>query len=178
MRNFHVRALATLAVAAFAMAACGSSSKSSTPAGATGSTTVAPATATPPTTTPPTTAAAAADVEVATTALGKVLTDARGLTLYRFDNDTTAGQSTCTTDPCASTWPAATVSGAAVPGPGVDATKLTTFARPDGKAQLQIDGHPLYRFVNDTEPGDTKGQGLLGRWYAAGPGGEKVGDNS
>lgn len=170
MRHIQVRAFATVAVAAFALAACGSSSKASSPSDSTDSSTAAPASTT--------TAApsAAANVKVGTTPLGQVLTDAQGLTLYRFDDDTTPGSSVCTTDPCASTWPAATVTGAAAPGSGVDAAKLTTFARPDGKLQLQIDGHPLYRFVNDTKPGDTMGQGILNKWYAAGPDGAKVGD--
>lgn len=175
MRHIHVRALATVAVAAFTFAACGSSSKTASPSGSTESTTAAPTT-TAATAAPPTTAAgASANVKVGTTPLGQVLTDAQGLTLYRFDDDTTPGSSVCTTDPCASTWPAATVTGAAAPGPGIDAAKLTTFARPDGKMQLQIDGHPLYRFVNDTKAGDTMGQGILGKWFAAGPAGAKVG---
>jgi predicted lipoprotein with Yx(FWY)xxD motif len=172
MRQFQVRALATVAVAAFALAACGSSSKSSNSTASTASTAAAPSTTAAPT---PTSAAASANVEVGTTSLGKVLTDAQGLTLYRFDNDTTPGQSTCTAGVCASTWPAATVTGTAVPGAGVDAAKLSTFKRPEGTTQLQIDGHPLYRFAGDAKAGDTKGQGILGKWFAAGPTGAKVG---
>jgi predicted lipoprotein with Yx(FWY)xxD motif len=171
MRHFHLRVLATVAVAAFAVAACGSSSKSSSPP-VTAASTAAPVTTVAPT---PTTAAAAANVKVGTTSLGSVLTDAQGLTLYRFDNDTTPGQSTCTTGVCATTWPAATVTGTPSPGAGVDAAKLSTFKRPDGTNQLQIDGHPLYRFAGDAAAGDTKGQGILGKWFAAGPTGAKVG---
>jgi len=176
MRHFQIRAFATLAVAAFALAACGSSSKSASPPATTApAATVAPATTAAPGTTAP---AASATVKVATTKLGKVLTDANGMTLYRFDNDTTAGQSTCTTSPCSTTWPAATTTGTPVAGPGVSAAKLTSFALADGTMQLQIDGHPLYRFAGDTKAGDTNGQGILDKWYAAGPDGDKVGDNS
>jgi predicted lipoprotein with Yx(FWY)xxD motif len=121
--------------------------------------------------------AAAATVKVATVPLGKVLVDAKGFTLYRFDNDTVAGKSTCTGG-CASAWPAATVTGTPVAGTGIDATKLTTLTRADGKTQLQIAGHPLYRFVGDAKPGDTKGEGVINKWYAAGPDGNKVGDKS
>ena len=39
-------------------------------------------------------------------------------------------------------------------------------------------GHPLYRFAGDTKAGDTNGQGILNKWYAAGPDGDKVGDAS
>jgi predicted lipoprotein with Yx(FWY)xxD motif len=183
MHHFHVRALATVAVAAFALAACGSSAKSS---GST-DTTVAPATTTtaaPDTTTAaptPTTGgepAAQATVTVVTTKLGKVVVDSKGMTLYRFDNDTAPGASTCGAGQCASTWPAATVTGTPTAGTGIDAAKLTTFMRTDGKTQLQLDGHPLYTFAGDAKSGDTNGQGLLGKWYAVGPDGNKVGDNS
>jgi predicted lipoprotein with Yx(FWY)xxD motif len=110
--------------------------------------------------------------------LGKVLVDSNGRTLYRFDNDTTPGKSTCTSGVCATTWPAATVSAAANAGSGVEAAKLTTFTLPDGKMQLQMDGHPLYRFAGDSKAGDTNGQKILDKWYAVAPDGSKVGDAS
>ncbi len=180
MRQFRVRALVTLAAAAFALAACGSSSKSSS---STASTTIPPSTTVAPGTTAAsttTTAAPAADatVKVATTKLGMVLVDDKGLTLYRFDNDTTPGASTCGAGVCATTWPAATVTGTPTAGPGIDASKLTTFTRADGSTQLQIAGHPLYHFAGDAKAGDTNGQGILDKWYASGPDGDKVGDKS
>jgi predicted lipoprotein with Yx(FWY)xxD motif len=46
--------------------------------------------------------------------------------------------------------------------------------RADGSTQLQIAGHPLYRFAGDTKAGDTNGQGILNLWHAAGPDGNKV----
>jgi predicted lipoprotein with Yx(FWY)xxD motif len=175
MRHFQIRALATLGVAAFALAACGSSSKPSS-APSTAATTVAPATAAAPATTAA--PAGPATVAVATTKLGKVLVDAKGLTLYRFDNDTAPGKSTCGAGACASTWPAATVTGTPVPGSGVEAAKLSTFTRTDGKTQLQIAGHPLYTFAGDSKAGDTNGQGIIGKWYATSPDGDKVGDTT
>jgi predicted lipoprotein with Yx(FWY)xxD motif len=176
MYHFHVRALATVAVSAFALAACGSSTKSS---GST-DTTAAPATTTTaaPTSTTGGEPTANATVTVATTKLGKVVVDSKGMTLYRFDNDTAPGASTCGAGQCASTWPAATVTGTPTAGTGIEASKLTTFMRSDGKTQLELDGHPLYTFVGDTKPGDTAGQGILDKWYAVGPDGDKVGDNS
>jgi predicted lipoprotein with Yx(FWY)xxD motif len=178
LRHNQIRVLATLAVAAFALAACGSSSKagsSATTVTAAAATTEAPTTTAAPTTT---VAAADATVSVATTKVGKVLVDAKGMTLYRFDNDTAAGKSTCGAGACATTWPAATVTGTPVVGTGVAASKLTTFMRDDGKTQLQIAGHPLYTFAGDTKAGDTNGQGIIGKWYAASPSGDKVGDAS
>jgi predicted lipoprotein with Yx(FWY)xxD motif len=60
------------------------------------------------------------------------------------------------------------------PAAGIDASKLTTLARADGSTQLQIAGHPLYRFAGDTKPGDTKGEGVINKWYASSPDGDKV----
>ena len=180
MHHFHVRALATAAVAAFALAACGSSSKPS----ASSNTTVAPSTTTAPDTTsasaPPTSVAPAdATVTLATTKLGKVVVDSKGMTLYRFDNDTVAGKSTCGAGPCASTWPAAIVTGTPTAGTGIEASKLGTFTRADdGKTQLQIGGHPVYTFAGDSKAGDTNGQGIIGKWYAVSPDGDKVGDKT
>jgi predicted lipoprotein with Yx(FWY)xxD motif len=108
-----------------------------------------------------------------------VVVDSKGMTLYRFDNDTVAGKSTCAAGPCASTWPAAIVTGTPTPGAGIEASKLSTFKRADdGKTQLQIGGHPVYTFAGDAKAGDTNGQGILGKWYAVGPGGDKVGDKT
>jgi predicted lipoprotein with Yx(FWY)xxD motif len=170
MRCFRIRTLATVAVAALALAACGSSSKTSSPSDST-TTTAASADTTTTAAAPTTTAAPKpASVKVGTTSIGKVLTDAKGMTLYRFDNDTTAGKSACT-GACASAWPAAT--GAAVAGAGIDGSKLTTFTRDDGTKQLQMDGHPLYTFAGDTKPGDVSGKAIP-NWHAASPTGDKV----
>jgi predicted lipoprotein with Yx(FWY)xxD motif len=106
-----------------------------------------------------------------------VLVDADGRTVYRFDNDTTPGKSTCAPGVCANTWPAVIVTGTPAAGPGIDG-KLSTFTRADGKTQLQIDGHPLYTFAGDAKAGDTNGQGILEKWYAVTADGGKAGDKS
>ncbi len=178
MRHFRLRVLATVGVAAFALAACGSSSKASSSGTTAASTAARDTTTVAPATTTAAPARATASVSVATTKLGKILVDAKGLTLYRFDNDTAAGKSSCGAGPCATTWPAAIVTGAATAGTGIDGATLTTFKRDDGATQLQIDGHPLYTFAGDTKAGDTNGQGIGEKWYAAGPTGDKVGDGS
>jgi len=172
--------LAALAIAVLALAACGSSSKSSSPPTSAAPDTTATTAAAPTTTagtTATTTAPAATTVAVATTKIGQVLVDAQGRTLYRFDGDATPGASTCNTG-CAPTWPALTVSGTPTAGAGVDAAQLTTFKRADGTTQVQIAGHPLYMFAGDAKAGDTNGEGIIGKWYAASPTGDKVGDNS
>jgi predicted lipoprotein with Yx(FWY)xxD motif len=172
MRQSHIRALAAIGVAAFALAACGSSSKASSPPP---TTTVAPSSTAAPTTAATTAGPA---VKLASTKLGMVLVDDNGLTVYRFDNDTTPGKSTCGPGVCASTWPAVIVTGTPTAGPGIEASKLSTFTRDDGKTQLQFDGHPLYMFAGDKKAGDTNGEGILDKWYAVTADGDKAGDNS
>ena len=117
--------------------------------------------------TTPTTAAAqqAAEgtVAVATTGLGDVLVDAKGRTLYVFTKDK-SDQSVCS-GKCAAAWPALTVTGAATPGTGVQASLLSTSKQANGSSQVSYGGKPLYYFAGDAAPGDTKGQGLNGVWF-------------
>jgi predicted lipoprotein with Yx(FWY)xxD motif len=54
------------------------------------------------------------------------------------------------------TWPVFVAGEGTLPT-GVDPSRLTAFTRPDGTKQSALDGHPLYYFVGDTSPGDTKG---------------------
>jgi len=138
-----------LAIGLFA-AACGGSAHSSTPS---------------PTTSP----TAGATVMLATNpALGKILVNAQGMTLYVFGADT-PGTSNCSTA-CLQNWPALTVvSGNPIAGSGVSGT-LGTITRSDGVKQVTLNGMPLYTFIRDTKPGDANGQGVTafgGLWTAA-----------
>jgi predicted lipoprotein with Yx(FWY)xxD motif len=112
------------------------------------------------TTAPP----AAATVALADSTLGQILVDAEGNTLYLFTPDQGGGASTCTGD-CASNWPPLTVTGAPVPGDGVDAALLSTTTRDDGSTQVVYNGHPLYHFSGDTAAGQTNGQGINDVWF-------------
>lgn len=87
------------------------------------------------------------------------LTDANGMTLYTFDNDTT-GVSNCY-EGCAGSWPPYLATG----GAAVDG--LTTIERRDGSLQYAKDGAPLYLWVGDSAPGDTTGDGVGGVWHIA-----------
>ena len=93
------------------------------------------------------------------------LADPTGRTLYVFAQDTVGTASTppvsnCT-DACLAAWPAFLAGGDVVPT-GIDPSKLTTFTRTDGTKQSAFDGHPLYFFQNDTQPGQINGQGVDG----------------
>ena len=97
------------------------------------------------------------------TELGTVLTDPAGLTLYTFDKDT-PGMSACV-DECEVNWPPVAGDVTEPDGSTLPA-QLTTITRPDGSAQTAYDGKPLYTFVQDTEPGQTTGDGVMEVWHA------------
>jgi predicted lipoprotein with Yx(FWY)xxD motif len=107
--------------------------------------------------------AAEGTVAVANTGLGEVLVDAKGRTLYVFTKDK-GDQSVCS-GKCAAAWPALTVTGAATPGTGVQASLLSTSKQANGSTQVTYGGKPLYYFAGDKAPGDTKGQGLNDVWW-------------
>jgi predicted lipoprotein with Yx(FWY)xxD motif len=114
-------------------------------------------------------------VQVRRTGLGKILVDLRGRTLYLFKKDT-GGKSRCSGS-CAVNWPPLLTTGRPTAGSGINATKLGTTRRSDGKTQVVYNRHPLYRFVGDTKPGNTKGQGLTAfgaRWFVVSPAGGQI----
>jgi predicted lipoprotein with Yx(FWY)xxD motif len=123
----------------------------------------------------PATKARSATVKVAHTDLGKILVDSRGRSLYMLSADS-AKKSTCF-GACVSAWPPLRTSRKPTVGKGLKASKVGKIKRSDGKSQVTYNGHPLYRFVNDKQPGDTNGQGITafgGRWFVLSPAGKKV----
>jgi predicted lipoprotein with Yx(FWY)xxD motif/uncharacterized cupredoxin-like copper-binding protein len=101
-------------------------------------------------------------------ALGPFLTDANGMTLYLFTNDTEEGVSACYDD-CAAAWPPFTAD-EPLSLPGNVEGELTTITRDDGTTQIAYNGIPLYYWQNDTAPGQTTGQGVGDVWYIVPPG--------
>ena len=100
-------------------------------------------------------AASGTALKSATISGAKVLTNAKGFTVYWFGPDT-ASKSNCNGS-CAQYWPP--VKGPATAGPGVTG-KLGTITRSDGSVQATYNGHPLYTYVSDTAPGQAKGNGV------------------
>lgn len=101
-------------------------------------------------------------------ALGTILTDPKGMTLYSFANDTTKGQSSCT-DQCAQNWPPFTAS-EPFSLPAETTGELSTIQRTDGTTQVAYNGIPLYYFAKDTAAGQTNGQEVGDVWYVVAPG--------
>jgi len=93
-----------------------------------------------------------------------ILTDSRGMTLYVFDKDRVRGQSACNAH-CAVAWPPLLASADAKPS-----GKWSLVTREDGSNQWAYKGKPVYTFYEwDVNPGDTKGDGVGGRWHVARP---------
>ena len=114
-------------------------------------------------------------VQVRRTALGQILVDAGGRSLYLFEKDS-RGESRCSGS-CASNWPPLLVTRRPVAGRGIRTSKVGTTKRSDGKTQVVYNGHPLYRFIADTRPGNTNGQGLTAfgaRWFVVSPSGNAI----
>jgi len=106
--------------------------------------------------------------------LGKVITDSRGMTLYRFDRDTPNPPESNCYGPCVGLWPPVTGTADKVQAVGIDKALIGTITRKDGATQLTINGWPLYHYAKDTAPGEARGQAVGNTWYAATPQGSKA----
>jgi predicted lipoprotein with Yx(FWY)xxD motif len=118
----------------------------------------------------------AASLKTASTPLGTYLVDGSGRTLYLFEADT--GKSSTCYGACAGAWPPYTTTGTPTGGGGrVNPALIGITTRTDHTTQLTYNGHPLYYFAEDTQTGQTKGQGVDAfgaRWYVVSPAGTAI----
>lgn len=101
-------------------------------------------------------------VQLADSALGQILVDFDGFTLYLFASD--PPDSVTCTGGCASTWPPVFAPADLEVGEGLDDDLFTVVDGENGP-QLSFNGHPLYYYEGDTQAGDTNGQGVGGVWF-------------
>jgi predicted lipoprotein with Yx(FWY)xxD motif len=137
--------------------------------GACGSTTSTGSTPSTPTATP--TTASTSTVQTAqVTVNGKaltILTDTQGRTLYYFTPDT-AAKLACAGG-CAKVWPPLLFTGSGTPTSSTSLPgTLSTLSDTNG-TQVEYSGYLLYTYSGDTAVGQTKGEGLFGKWYVATP---------
>ena len=92
------------------------------------------------------------------TAIGKVLADPEGMTVYTYDKDSD-GKSSCYGE-CAEYWPPVKAASDAKP-----VGDLTIIKRDDGTMQWADGGKPLYTFVKDKKPGDVTGNNFKNIWH-------------
>lgn len=118
--------------------------------------------------------------------LGSYLTDSQGRTLYVVVDDD--DQSVACAGECADAWPPFTLE--SIDGmmdesitcdemamAAIDPDLVGTTARDDGTTQITYQGHPLYDFVGDEEPGEVNCQAIEnfgGTRYVVAPTGEIV----
>jgi len=157
MTRKYFGALASVGLVALAIAGCGGgggSNSSSTPAAASTS---------------------GAAVNSTNSALGTIVTDGKGRTLYLFTKD--SGTMSSCTGACASEWLPFTATSKPAIGGGVSAGDIKLVKRSDGAMQVALNGHPLYYFVGDQSAGQANGQGVDdfgAKWFAVGPSGAQV----
>ena len=88
--------------------------------------------------------------------------DAKGMSLYTFDQDTEPGKFACAGD-CAKAWPPAIA-----PASAQSAGDWSVVARSDGGRQWAWRGRPLYTYVNDAKIGDSNGKAAAANgWHLA-----------
>lgn len=109
---------------------------------------------------------------VADSDLGPILVDAEGFTLYVLlssdgDPDACSGS-------CAEIWPPLAFDPVGELGRGLDPAQIGQAPRADGTTQAVYGGHPLYRYRDDSVPGDVNGQGINDIWFVLDPTGEVV----
>lgn len=178
-------AIFTGALAVLALAACAPAATPPTPApptaapivAATLAPTLAPtsASAAPAATTAATSSASSGAVTVKLAQIqgfGLFLTDDAGRTLYAYDNDT-KDTSNCTGN-CLQNWPPFLVRSMPQAGDRINASLLSTFNRSDGTMQAEYDGHPLYYYAKDKNPGDVLGHGVGNVWHVLSPRGSPM----
>src|SRR5690606_22886950 len=108
-------------------------------------------------------AQSAQPASTAKTTKGEALVNAKGMTLYTFDQDT-EGKSACNGQ-CATNWPPLIA-----PASAKASENWTIVKRDDGSQQWAYKGKPLYGWNKDSKPGDANGDGLLqGAWHVAKP---------
>jgi len=88
-----------------------------------------------------------------------ILVNSNDMTVYTYDPDN--GSTSVCYGGCAKAWPPvlAPSSSETLPA-GVGVT-----TRRDGSQQLTYQGHPVYLYAGDAQPGDLKGDGLGGVWH-------------
>lgn len=108
--------------------------------------------------------AATGAVQLRSTALGKILVNSHGRTLYMYTVDKN-GTSACYTG-CVGFWPPLlTKTRKPAVGAGVHSALIGVTKRKNGTLQVTYRQHPLYTFAPDKKAGAVGGQGYQKRWY-------------
>lgn len=110
-------------------------------------------------------------IQIGDTAVGDILTDGEGSSLYVYLLDD-ADAIACLAD-CRVTWSPVLIDGRLSVASGIDKALFDRRELEDGTVQLEVGGQPLYRFSGDTEPGAVNGQASEKLWYLLNPDGTR-----
>lgn len=180
IRQRTVLAAAAGLASTLLLAACGSSSDNASGTSPGNAAPVATASSAPATSAPADSGGSGSEHMATTTMLmaksmkgmGSVVTDDKGMTLYRSDMDQATPSMSMCTGACAKTW-MPVMAQDSVQTMGVEKSLLGSVNRSDGMKQLTLGGWPLYRYMGDTKAGQMSGQGKDKMWFAVTPAGKK-----
>lgn len=101
-----------------------------------------------------------------------ILVSPKGMTLYHMTAET--GKKIVCTGQCLQFWPPLLIKKGkkATAVAGLNAKKLGTIRRPDGRYQVTYAGLALYTFAGDTKAGQANGQGVEKIWFVITPAGK------
>lgn len=111
------------------------------------------------------------------TAVGKILVNRHGFTVYEFSRDARNLDRCAAIHGCPGIWPAVSTKGKPTAGPGLKTSLLGTIVLHSGIRQVTYAGHPLYTYTGDTGPAQTGYVGFRqfgGNWDALNPAGHRV----
>jgi predicted lipoprotein with Yx(FWY)xxD motif len=114
-------------------------------------------------------------VKVGPSRYGDVIYDGKGRALYLFTKE--KGKKSRCYGNCARAWPPFYANGKPTAGTGADADLIGTTKRRKGRRQVTYNGHPLYYYVTDTEPGEITCQDVFefgGTWFVVDPKGNAI----
>ena len=154
-----------------ALTGCASSTPEATTPPAASSPAAEPSTSEPSES--PDASATSTSLMVADSALGEIVVDGEGMTVYMFDNDTQGSGSSACEGQCAVNWPAVTTDAGTPDVEGVTG-EVGTITGVDGATQVTLNGWPLYYYIDDAAPGDVAGQGVNEVWWVLSPEGERM----
>ncbi|MBV9101921.1 MAG: hypothetical protein JO198_12875 [Candidatus Dormibacteraeota bacterium] len=112
----------------------------------------------------------ASTVATGSTSLGTVLTNSQGFTLYYFTPEQGSKVVCAATSACNGAWPPVTSSSGAPAAPSGVSGSFGVVTLPNGQAEVTYNGWPLHTYAGDSGAGQTNGQGIAGKWFAATPG--------
>lgn len=114
-------------------------------------------------------AARSAKLGLRHTAVGKILVNGAGSTVFAFTRDSRNHDRCAAINGCPGVWPLVTSSGRPTVGSGVKRSLAGTIKLPGGARQVTYAGHPLYTYIGSSGPGDTSYVGVSefgGKWLA------------